>query len=314
MRRLRLAIALLSIFAIVLPARAESRDPSDRLYSIRLERPAHPGKAGGVDFSYAAVETQRTWYDDTKDPVVTRQSSLGVRLVAAMEFIAVGPDGHATLERLDVRSLTTLDDNGNTTDLLPSGSQVYARRSGKRTVFTLNSRYRPAPAAVAAALSHVINLKPKAVIDDDLIFGTTEPRRIGQAWEINRDAAAKAFRYNGIFVRPEDVTGGGRITGTETYDGDNCLHVIAEMNVKGMVELEPNADRNDPTTHPARPDQSESMTSKLEWLSPMTEAGGTDRMTTIAEKTFTTRDTEDGRPCRRERVVKEQWDSQGLPK
>src|SRR5262249_15958392 len=111
-------------------------------------------------------------------------------------------------------------------------------------------------------LSGVMTLHKSDRMRDSAMFGGTKPRKVGDSWPVDPDAAAKIYKDNQLDVRPKHITGTVKLVDVETYNGRECLHVAVDVQIADFRVL--------PTTREADDDdykmKSASMTSHVEWL------------------------------------------------
>src|SRR6185295_1090587 len=66
---------------------------------------------------------------------------------------------------------------------------------------------------------------------DSAMFGGTKPRKVGESWPVDADAAADVYRENDLVIKPKDITGTVKLLDVQRYNGRECLHVAVDMEI-----------------------------------------------------------------------------------
>ena len=207
---------------LVLAGRAPA---ADELYPIRFSRPAQVG----AKYRLAAVGTLKQKTTLVRESVVLRKTTvdLGIVLEAEVENLRVDGQGHVVQKALTIQTATLLG-AGKPQTLLKAGRVVIAETVDGETKFRLaegNLSER-----IAKALSIVVVTKTPGA-DPDEIFGTRRPRRVGESWPINVQAAARSLLSQGLSAD------GGKIAGTVTLDGVENSSDIPCLKLTGQTRL-----------------------------------------------------------------------------
>lgn len=203
-------------------------------YNVRF---SHPDKEG--DTYVRSVQAQFS-VDSTRRvpgyPPHRQQQSFTVELTGTVQVLAVDQtSGEPT--KLSC-TLSKLLRDGRT--VLGEGTVVIAENKDGDTKYTVDDE--PVAPPVAQALTEVLPVhRPGAPDNDDTIFGTSEPKKVGDSWPVNRDATARAFSHEGVEVDKDHVAGTVKLTGINESDGRKFLSFVADLNITGLKGVLPDA-------------------------------------------------------------------------
>jgi hypothetical protein len=258
---------------VLLTAFARASEPT---YVIHFDEADHRGDRATFERSSATVIHTSTKFDDQDEPRES-ETTIGMQLRGDWEVLNADPAAaSSTAESMIVRSWTRkVQTNGKVItdkEVLPPGTKVIARLSGDETKYTVRNddadEESEPPTAVESILPGVLALhNPRGRTRDAEMFGGTRPRKVGESWPVDAQAAAKVYSQNQLEMEPKDITGTVKLLGVQTYNGRECLHVAVDMEVANFRML--------PTTREARnrdndddgyKNKSALMTSHAEWL------------------------------------------------
>ncbi len=77
-------------------------------------------------------------------------------------------------------------------------------------------------------LSDLIDMSDASVSDSE-VFGSTMPKKVGDSWPINADAAARQLTQEGLPVKPEDISGTMRFDNVVIRDGRDYLQLSTDL-------------------------------------------------------------------------------------
>jgi hypothetical protein len=211
-------------------------------YPIKLTRPLHQGDRYWMWAKGSRVDSSVM----TREDEVVRKDELTVRveLQAIVEILQVDESGRPLKEELNIQYLV-YGLGGELTDAMNTGEVVVAETVGTRTEFRLGDKRLPPLAE--AALEIVVSTYRGDVPDEDLIFGSTVARSIGESWKVNGEAFAYHMRSTGAGVDQDDLDGSVSLAGVETIQGFKCLRLKAAIQVDGfsMDDLPPGVEIED---------------------------------------------------------------------
>jgi hypothetical protein len=247
---------------------------AERTYVIHFDEADHKGDRASFERVSATIVHNATKLDDQDEPTES-ETTIGMRLLGDWEVLdADEAAANSTAESVIIRSWTRKVEHGGNVisedkPILPPGTKVIARLRDDETNYTIRNadddEETDPSREVKSLLSGVMALhKSSGRTRDSAMFGGAKPRKVGESWPVDADAAARIYRENLMDVRPRDITGTVKLLDVQTYNGRECLHVAADVNIAAFRPL--------PATKPAqdRDDdyevKSSSMTSRVEWL------------------------------------------------
>ncbi len=157
---------------------------------------------------------------------------LDITLVAEMVVQEVNGRGKPTRTEYTVRRCTTAGEPPR--ELLPPGA-----------VFVVTAAEPPADGSITLVdgelsedqrkrLDLVVSTHASTVTDDD-IFGTAEPRGVGDSWAIDSSVAAQDLsRIATLSFTSDELSGATTFRGTEEVEGVSCQIVEAAMHGEGF--------------------------------------------------------------------------------
>jgi len=122
----------------------------------------------------------------------------------------------------------TKTQDGMTADLLKSGS-VMTEDYRHQPPISLKDGTIEGTVLEAFQLIGSASTSPLGESTDDKIFGTREPKSIGDSWPINIRMAAASLKDTGIVVSPDHLSGTVSLVGRERIAGIDCLSLQAEV-------------------------------------------------------------------------------------
>jgi hypothetical protein len=223
-----------------------------------LDRPSKVGDKAALEYVYALLDTSTTTWQG-RDPQ-TKEQELGAHLICDIEIKDVDDRGQVLAEELTVRKCTSLKGKDEV-ELLPEGTKLIARVKDKSTLFLVNGS--PASDNVRQALGCLLWLyRSKDAPSIDAQYGTTSPRKIGESWPIDAKLTCADLASNDAQVDPDDVSGTVTTKSLEKVNGQDCVRVEAETDVKHLKSKD-RAQRGEMTLK----DTSEHY--HMTWLSPL---------------------------------------------
>jgi hypothetical protein len=249
---------------------------AERAYVIHFDEADHKGDRTSFERVSATMVHNATKLD-TQDEPTESETTIGMRLLGDWEVLDVEEAAaNSTAESVIIRSWTRkLEHDGNVISedkpVLPPGTKVIARLRDDETKYTIRNpdddEETDPPREVKSLLSGVMALhKSSGHTRDSAMFGGTKPRKVGESWPVDADAAARIYRENLMDVRPQDIGGTVKLLDVQTYNGRECLHVAADVNIASFRPLsatKPAQDRDGDDDYQVK---SSSMTSRVEWL------------------------------------------------
>lgn len=218
-------IALLLNFVIALPAFSQD-------YEIRLHRPGHVGDK----MKMSTIGKMSQEMSMSADGKVVRQSNkeFTVELDSVATALDVSKKGSVTRASLKIGRLIKTE-GGQKKELLSSGTVVNASHDGTKTVFQVDGK--PVEADLLEALGAVITVSKGDVTDDDL-FGTSERKKVGESWAINKERIMQEFNRDQR-MSMKDLSGRAMLKEVLSEGGKPVLVVTMEATAKAVPQIPP---------------------------------------------------------------------------
>jgi len=210
------------VWALLLAVAADGEE-----YNIRL---SHPEKVG--DAYIRSVHAQFKMDNTSRVrgyPPQRRQEAFTVEMEGTVQVLAVDEkSGQATRLSCTVSKLAR---DGR--PLFPEGTVVVAENKEGTTQYTVDGQQVAPPAA--QALGEVLSAHtPGAPDNDDTLFGTNEPKKVGDTWPADRQAAARAFSHEGVEVSKDHVTGTVRLAAVKEVEGKKVLDIETDVDLTDL--------------------------------------------------------------------------------
>jgi hypothetical protein len=203
-------------------AGAAAGDAEDR-YPIKLHRAEKLGNVYEIHFTYDMMATY-TAASPTQD-AVTKNVPKRVDLTGKLEMQGVDGKGNPAVLKLTVKRMT----RGDGRDMIRPGSVIKLARGVKLEVISCNTG--PVPDAAMEMIGRFIPAYGTSGKTADDEFGSETPRKVGESWEMNRDATAQELFGDGIDVDPAQLRGKTTLNGV----GDEGLRVTTTVTIPNMT-------------------------------------------------------------------------------
>lgn len=203
-------------------------------YNIRLDR---PDKVGDTYSQSVQAKFKQDNLSRVRDSLPrSQQAEFSVELEGTVKVLAVDEQNRqATKLSCTVAKLVR---DGQ--PVLAEGTIVIAENNKGTTRYTVDDQAVDPP--VAQSLREVLWTSRGDTSDnDDTLFGTNQPRKVGDSWSINPDAAVRTFSRDGVEVSKDRVAGTVGLTGAKQIDGKTFLSVAAHANITGLRGVLPDA-------------------------------------------------------------------------
>jgi hypothetical protein len=192
-------------------------------HRILLTRPDRVGARARVRRVTSDVRTTRT--SKNGGPPKTETVRRRVELDAVTEIRAVDDNRRATEIRYVIDRLEAAGPKGLRPILPPKSELVVLRKAG--TPGELRIESQPLDEASLQALKSVIPTT-LGVNTEQHVFGTTEPRKIGDSWPVDADRARDGIAEVGI-RSPGKARGTTRVVEQRQEGGEDCLFVLGQL-------------------------------------------------------------------------------------
>lgn len=203
------------------------------LHEIQLSRPSAPGDT----YRMHTVHTRSTQQVVTvSGQVVQRQDEEQVLdLTARVQVREVNARGAAMLRDYEVERLVVRDASGER-ELLPAGSVIRVTRvprgEGEGSIELVGGELSEAD----TELLDMIFSTSISPVGDDGVFGTDQPRRVGERWPIDAAVAARDLnKMPELEVAEDQVSGHTTLEAIEEVNGVECQRIRAELRAEGFA-------------------------------------------------------------------------------
>lgn len=200
---------------------ASVEEPSGTRYPIRLERAEHAGQRWRVN---AVARDSRV-----REPVGIEgermEETVVVELTAVTEVLEVDGEGRQLRDQHTIERLEATVEGETPGAILPPGSVVTVIRGDDPVVLVDG-------AEPAEAILEALDLALDFGVDtnDDEVFGTSEPRAIGERWPVDVERAQRMFP-----VRSEAMRGTVHIDERVDVDGQSCLFLRGHLAIDDLA-------------------------------------------------------------------------------
>jgi hypothetical protein len=217
------------VFVLTPAVSAADPDAGDR-YEIELSREAFIGQRARVQGEATQERTISTVTDDAEPGIEKR--IMEIRLDVEREVRAV--DGRGTItEAAYTVTECIMTRSGQVIEVAPAGSVILGRRTDDGFVFTIDDE--PIDGAAADAIALIVGVDIDDVSDSDA-FGTAQPRRVGDSWDVNAGRVAHDLRRrSGQPVLKGDVSGEAALVEVQDHDGRPCLVINTHLAVRNVI-------------------------------------------------------------------------------
>lgn len=210
------------------PATALPEALPEGSYRIALTRPERVGSRIHIQRSVRELSTTRVIR--ARRVVDEQRKQTSVRFVALAEALAVNAVGKATRTRFEIERFEADGPHGPE-PVLPPRTVLTVQR-GSKPQQKVTSSAGPLDARQLAAVKLVTTLDVSRVTDQQ-IFGSAEPRAIGESWPIAGDMARESLAGEGMATAGR-VEGSTRLLGVRKVGDVECLEVLARIEVSGL--------------------------------------------------------------------------------
>lgn len=202
-------------------------------YEIRWHEPLEVGDT--YEFSSTGLFRQAVKVTMQDSVVQDQNTTYSIALDGKAEVQSVDDRGLATSLKITVSKLTRTTATGDPEELLPVGSVMIAKREGGHGEFSLADG---APLSLPAQeLDALIDVEEEGFPSAREIFGTDKPRKVGDSWPVNTEAAAEAIRV--VLAMPDysagNVSGEVRLLGIRDVDGVPCLELASSLTARKIT-------------------------------------------------------------------------------
>lgn len=216
--------------------RAGEEAPPEGTYRVVLTRPARMGETYREHTVHRRAFGRRVSVNGAV--IEETAEEVEVEILTAARVVEVTASGRATVIEHRIEGCVARDANGERA-IVPAGSVVRVTRvphgSQEGTIELVGGTLTEEDVDLLRTVFST-SYSPRG---DDAIFGSDEPRRVGETWPIDTAAAATDLnKIPSLRLREEDLGGATALRAVETIDGVPCLIVEAEIHAQNL-QMEP---------------------------------------------------------------------------
>jgi hypothetical protein len=194
--------------------------PDGQAFVIRLARPAKVGDTAWFVADTTVVKSVQgnlSGHDRSLKP-----TSVAIHFEATERIEAVGARGEPTRATYRVAKCVARFEKGQ--DVLLQPGTVLTVEAGKwKSSIRADRGYFSVYREIA--LRPIVSLPNLGDVSDDDVFGSREPRKVGESWAADPAALAKWVSREGAAVDKNSVSGTIKLKGLQTVNGVQCLVV-----------------------------------------------------------------------------------------
>ncbi len=233
MRRMAVvaAVAVLGAAATAALEGQATAPAAEKAYAIVLHRPSHVGDK--FNDTVKVNSTRKATVTVAGEVVNEATETRTFELSGVVAVTAVNKRGDETGTTTTIERFVKMEGD-KATPLLDKGAVVVMTVEDGKRKYALQDGPLPEEARSALDTMHPGKVREDKLTDDD-VLGTKEPKKVGQSWPINADAAAReANAAGGMKIESKDVKGTLKLAGVKTIEGKECLEVTGEMTVENV--------------------------------------------------------------------------------
>jgi hypothetical protein len=190
-------------------------------YVVKLSRPDKVG----LKYRLEARETKKQSMAIHKGAAELKkeESRTTVILHAVVEVLKVTAKGEPLEKKVTIEKFVDAKDE----PLLKKGDVVTAKTVAGKTVYRMEKRDLDGRAA--EFLGDLVKTKTTSSADDDAVFGSKTPRKVGESWKIDAKPLAKDLK-----LKPENIGGTVTLEAVEKHAGQNCLRIAIDLKMDAV--------------------------------------------------------------------------------
>ena len=196
-------------------------------YTIRLQR--HPKKGDRYRISGSGFSSQKSVVS-AEGKVVTDETEFSAEFGVDGTALELGPDGSLVKEALTINNCLVKRD-GTSKQLFPKGALVVAAVEDGQKVFRVNGKPVDKEAEKVLDMMGLISSVSSSQVSGDDIFGTGEPKAVGDSWNINSAAAVKSLQEGKITASQQGTKGTVTIEKRLRVGTEECLLISSTLDV-----------------------------------------------------------------------------------
>jgi hypothetical protein len=228
---MRRAIQICFVLMVCVTA-ATAAPPADAeaSHEIKLNRPMKVGQK--FDLKAECMIVQKSGGTIMGSAVGAETTRYIVRLDSELEIVDVDKHGRATETEQVIRSCV-ISKNGQVIRDEKAGTRLRAWRRGEDKGIEVDGV--AVADETAGVLEMVCCLEHDGATDDEL-YGSSEPRKVGETWPIEHDAVLADFqRQTSTPIQSKQLSGEMKLLEALERDGEPCLKVFNRMKLDDAI-------------------------------------------------------------------------------
>jgi len=205
---------------------------SNDTFVVRLHRPAHVGDRWHVVVDGTSRDASSTY---TQELVVKKSDKRVTVHFDANALARATSDGVVTQAEYVI---TAFERGDNHEVVVAPGKHVVVTTAPQKADARVLVDGEPASADVREALDVALPLA-HGPGNEDMLFGTDQPQRVGSAWPIHIATTKDELLRNGVIAREEAIHGTVTLTGTKRVRGVDWLDVRIDLRVDAFTPVKP---------------------------------------------------------------------------
>jgi len=201
---------------------AQPEEAQPQTYTVKIHRPFTQGQVLAVDVE--AHQLAKALVQGHEENVVGLTEELNIHLVGDVTIDEVAADGRAAVATLNVTSFVNPD---NQTAILPPGSVVHAKRVDGVLMPELEGGKLTDDQVTLLHLAFPFE-RPGSRLGDEL-FGTPDPKAVGESWPFNRGYVAQDLQEEGIAAAETSIDGMVKLSEVVPCGKTQCLRLNIDM-------------------------------------------------------------------------------------
>ncbi len=201
---------------------APAPPPAPETYKVKIHRHFTAGQELSVDVE--AHQLAKALVQGAEEQVVGLTEELNIHLVGDVVIDEVAEDGRAAAATLTVTSFVNPKDQSV---VLPPGSVVKAKRVDGMLMPELVGGKLTDDQIMLLHLAFPFE-RPGTRLGDEL-FGTPEPRAVGESWPFNRGYVAQDLQEDGIAAAETGIDGMVKLQEIAPCGKTECLRLAIDM-------------------------------------------------------------------------------------
>jgi hypothetical protein len=227
---LALPVFVVACFACSHPSTVIAQDSKEKSYLIPLEREDKVGDK--VAWKITGATSQKQIVHVNGERMQEEKVDITGSLEGTFETMAVSEKGNIMKYRILVDKLTMKEGAGEEQTILKDGAELIAEQKGEKAVYLVGGE--DADETVIKLLEVMIDLSDiESQVSDDVAFGTDEPHKVGEEWDVRPAEIMKSMPKDMPFkIDEKGISGTMKFLAVKEHQGQQCAEVTSTINIK----------------------------------------------------------------------------------